>query len=1811
MKRFNNVFNGLLKLPKMRILSMFTVLIVVSALVVLGYTYGDWGEYSTGPQYDGYHHYAQGYDYGLPYYNDAPTYIGISVVSLGDRYVYLGDFDVFDYESNLMSYDGYVYYICFETMGGYLIMPLMGLHVIFNPNTNASTHPGNHMRPTTTGTSAGGTIGGPAQMPLPPYNQGDRTFMGWNTQADGRGAMFTYNSWVCANDGVDGNGSFTVFAMWGINVNFEGNGIVLAPGTDPNNPNHFLTRLIPQGWSVEEAGFSWVRDLNATDRPGHTFVGWYSVSAPTGGEELFGNTEFNNYATVTVFARWMPDAAPIVTFALGGGSLGAGHQATRQARMGWSINDSSFPTGFGQPPELNQGVQWPRSAPLVTHPVYTVEGWWLQANGWNTGGNTRWGSPGSAHSPGQTAPLPLPNSYLYEPVTGNITVHPHWVLRVNFELLGGHLLPQPAGFYDGPLFRDVPLANSGMPLSTHGFQRNYLTDQPEMRGMPPQPMTLPPAPTNAYGVYRPGFTFNGWWTQHFNTNQRPDLTNPELRFTGTTPITTSTTVFAHWVPNDTVTVTFWLNDGGTNTAHWYRGRPEFGPGPGSVVRPADPFAPWVTEAVYGSSINASSIAIGARATFPLFPRRPGYMFMGWYPQDPVTGERICARCSAPNPFSIPAGNCNQFHHNILITNATTPLNAEGGVDIVARWEPYINVIFDSNGGDQVPLHRPMVLGYAFSGISYGVGTLWGTGWMGAPSWNPWVDPPVFQEGHPLPDPGPGGWSVGVLALATIQNRTTRTTNTWDNVADTVGSFARIYHTWSQPTTWNELPTAVGHPPSGVAYSYRLRGALTRPGVTFGAGTDEITFYMQWGVNITFDANMQTLGGGFTPGVTRSFTIADGFTFANNHLHGHMDSNNQLQFPYLNTAAQRALWPEVALEVPSEVSFIEWNTCPNGTGYSFGGSNTQVPIHNSDFEFITPMTLYAIWGNRIYFHHGHGPAGSIALADQARNFSPGQPFSDFPQVPVDLSGNLTFFGWNRAIDGSGASLPLSPPYAVFQLADAGSRFYAVWSVNVTFDPNGGVLTALDLSNNPVPGTIPTLVNVPLQSGLPHILSPPARGAPSQYWQFGRWRATPGGTGTIYTTSAPNITSTRTIYAQWDGMLNFNPSGGTLPGQPVNTAVVEWLPEGFSVANNTTQTMPVSAGPPPVYRLPAVPENPTHADPSMVFVGWRITSVPAYEGSVLTRTQVQGIVMNGHVDGDISEPRNAPNGRIDFEAVWHQRLVFTKTGELLYLVYPSTNDAEREIQPRSGAEFRLYRNTSTTPGTPTWTPVVNSVTSGAPALVNAVNTATGNLPFAGAISSTAIPGLVVFNLPTTVALTPGGQYRLYEVQPPLGYMREGGYWIIDMHPASTHPDARINTITAVAPNILPFIDWNTITDTPRAYLLQDFHVGNRRPRLMFTKLNREGEPLNGVRFVLERYNTVTNTWEAMPDEYQPELSGLNGQPIPLFPGQAPHPLPPPSPDGIVLFPRPFPYNSAGQFRLRETAVPDSSGYLIPMFGRWNITTNRYSGVTAINLCTVHNVAPAFVFDPPSPIIVSPNAGHPRPWDGYWSIRNTPTRHWPILKTDGQITTSSIQHSYLGGAVFKLFVWEGEEIPGANVLLSPNDIMGGPGSLWTLVAEEYSTGGLNPVPMWFPMMPGRTYQLVEVLAPVGYQLPWGQWRFTVYGAECTNTVAGTRLTPQTIGWGTPNVVPQASNIQCQHIHVTSGYSCACVGDCTAGCVNDCTVTVTRAYHIPNLPDFSLPLTGGTGVSLVATVAGTLMAVVGSVVLLYKVKKKRRSRF
>jgi len=193
----------------------------------------------------------------------------------------------------------------------------------------------------------------------------------------------------------------------------------------------------------------------------------------------------------------------------------------------------------------------------------------------------------------------------------------------------------------------------------------------------------------------------------------------------------------------------------------------------------------------------------------------------------------------------------------------------------------------------------------------------------------------------------------------------------------------------------------------------------------------------------------------------------------------------------------------------------------------------------------------------------------------------------------------------------------------------------------------------------------------------------------------------------------------------------------------------------------------------------------------------------------------------------------------------------------------------------------------------------------------------------------------------------------------------------------------------------------------------------------------------------------------------------------------------------------------------------------------------------------------------------------------------------KTNQQVFDNPRVAVLLPGARFKLFRASTEDLGGTGSGgLVPADITGTP---WeevtdpTIVLNLVSTN-LNNEPISFYMTPGFIYQLVEYMAPSGYQIPMGQWRIRP---------------PETI----PNTITLA------HIEHIGGLSIPGFIP-NSGANNFSPIPID--WFLGNRPDLGLPLTGGLGTSQGAMTIGfiglAMMVAAGGLGYWYLAKQKKR---
>jgi len=187
--------------------------------------------------------------------------------------------------------------------------------------------------------------------------------------------------------------------------------------------------------------------------------------------------------------------------------------------------------------------------------------------------------------------------------------------------------------------------------------------------------------------------------------------------------------------------------------------------------------------------------------------------------------------------------------------------------------------------------------------------------------------------------------------------------------------------------------------------------------------------------------------------------------------------------------------------------------------------------------------------------------------------------------------------------------------------------------------------------------------------------------------------------------------------------------------------------------------------------------------------------------------------------------------------------------------------------------------------------------------------------------------------------------------------------------------------------------------------------------------------------------------------------------------------------------------------------------------------------------------------------------------------------FIKTDYRVYNSSPYVYPVAGARFMVF-----RAPLAGFDFNTGIIGTTPGAPWVevptidLVRMESTSNFSQPVA--FYMSPNYVYQLIEYLAPQGFQIPSVQWRIVVDDGVFTTT---------TIGSSFP--APDFVNIVCT---------------CTE---TQCIRPVSRL--LGNFPEFELPMSGGGGATAFIMTGGSIVLVAAVLMtVIYTQKKKNRTK-
>jgi len=531
----------------------------------------------------------------------------------------------------------------------------------------------------------------------------------------------------------------------------------------------------------------------------------------------------------------------------------------------------------------------------------------------------------------------------------------------------------------------------------------------------------------------------------------------------------------------------------------------------------------------GGTIAANGVnSVGATNTTLPTTTRAGFEFEGWW------------------NMNLPVNTCPIYAVDVLGARRffeTCEVNSSGQVWALWHTDTEVTVTFDTQGGDWVSATRTVP-------VNGTIASRWGTGTGAMPTF-PTRDGFVFT-GWFSNDDGTGAQFSNTTIVTEDMTVYARWESYFTVTIDANGGtpVANRTRRIAQGRTFEWMQTLYSIAQGAPVSNYYFIGTLhNHSGINWdtqranhefflwntesdGSGTrflgsspidGDMTIYAMWGPQITFDSNREWIDGLTNATTTRNVII--GRSFVTHHLHPNTP-NTSLVFPTPGT------WG--ALAVPDH-SFRGWNTCPDETGDWFDPTTI---VENDG-----PFTLYAIWGLGVSFNPGLAPMDTIEPENATReDFVPGVPLgpaipgdppTGMPPDPIWIDGAGytvgSFRGWNTRIDGQGTwvtyTTDIPTPWTLF----------AMWNATVNFCPNGGDI----ISGN--------------ASELAHIGEPMDNRFPTvsrENWTFAEWNSAPDGSGVAFTATAPDVLSTMTLYAQWQGTVTFDLNGGNISGDTTN-------------------------------------------------------------------------------------------------------------------------------------------------------------------------------------------------------------------------------------------------------------------------------------------------------------------------------------------------------------------------------------------------------------------------------------------------------------------------------------------------------------------------------------------------------------------------------------------------------------------------------------------------------------------------------------
>ena len=473
------------------------------------------------------------------------------------------------------------------------------------------------------------------------------TFAGWYTNADG-GRRFTQEDKITE--------SMTVYARWTANNTVTLTYDKAAADAAEVMPN--TTETVLSGQSLTNAG----KKLGITSRPGYTFGGWYTEK---NGEGSSFNETFVIEVSMTVYAKWIPNAE--VTLTYDKAAIDAAEVVPNTAEV--VLSGQSL-------------AQAGRVIGSTSRPGYTFDGWYTEENG---------------------AGVRFNETFAIEE---NMVVYAKWTPNVKVTLtydkaakdaaevmpnakeivLSGQSLSNAGkvlgstnrpgytfgGWYtaengNGDLFNEISVIEESMTVYAKWVPNaeatlTYDKDAADAAAVVPNTtetvlsgQSLVNAGKQLGSTSRPGYTFGGWYTGRNGSGEQ---------FTADTVIAGSMIVFAKWIPNDSVMLTY---DKAANDA--------------AAVLPN------TTETVLsGQSITDAGKELGKTS-------RPGYIFGGWYTEENGAGIEFTENVVLVSDITVYANwiikkdlykEINYYYDDVLAPSETIKSNSAVFGDLILQ-----------------------------------------------------------------------------------------------------------------------------------------------------------------------------------------------------------------------------------------------------------------------------------------------------------------------------------------------------------------------------------------------------------------------------------------------------------------------------------------------------------------------------------------------------------------------------------------------------------------------------------------------------------------------------------------------------------------------------------------------------------------------------------------------------------------------------------------------------------------------------------------------------------------------------------------------------------------------------------------------------------------------------------------------------------------------------------------------------------------------------------------------------------------------